>query len=327
MQDKGKFISLGLIITIVGWLLMIGCCYVGQTLDARSPLLVIVSTALVALIGAVSMFFMVKSKTSIADMRNWLVVRVFSMIGAFACVAYVAMPAVYTVNYVIGARTIGDAAVAEVDSVSTMWDTFRDYEHERASRTLGGLRNFCNSGSQQADAALTAYLRDYLSQQPTTVGEQTLASFAAFHDAKIDGLQIGSVTWSDSYGERLAAFQADASGLSPAAFRRLRSDLEPFAGELASTLTRQSHSMQLPRIATQGGAAYSAYGDSPRDYGVTLGAFATAYDKIFTVSWQGIVLYLVIVFLYFFLYIFSYSAKGTARGSRPRPSHVHGVKL
>lgn len=328
MQHKsGKFISLGLIITIVGWLLIMGCCYVGLTLAGCAPLLVIVSTALAALIGAVSMFFLVRSKTSVADMRNWLTVRIVSLIGAFAVVAYVAVPAIYTVNYVLCARAIGNAAIADVDSVATMWSTFRSYEHERASRTLSGLRNFSNSGTSEADAALTAYLRDYLSQQPGTVGEQTLASFSARHDAMIDALQIGSISWNDGYAATLAVYQADAAGLSPAAFRNLRMGLEPFAGELASTLTRQSHSMQLPLIATRGGSAYSAYNDSPRDYAVTPVTFAAAYDKIFVISWQGIVLYALIVFLYFFLFIFSYSTKVNARDNRRRLSSAHGVKL
>ncbi len=326
-QNTGKFISLGLIITIIGWLMLTGCCYVGQTLAAYPPLLVISSTAVTAIVSAVVMFFLVRSKTSASDMRNWMTVRIFSLIGASACVAYTAIPAMYTVNYAVKARVIGDFAMADVDSVRSMWNDFNVYEHERASATLSGLRNFCNSGTALADEHLTAYLRDYLSQQPNTVGEQTLASFATYHDGRIDGLRIGSVMWGDSYSARMEALATDASGLSPVALRRVRTDLAPFAEELSATLTRQSHSMQLPRIATQGAAAYTAYDDAPREYRVVPTAFAAAYDAIFAVSWQGIVLYAVIVFLYFFLFICSYSTRTGARRRKVRLSHSHGVKL
>lgn len=306
--------------------MLVGCSFVGQTLAAYPPLLVISSTAVAALVSAVAMFFLVRSKTT-ADMRNRTVAMVLSMVGAFACVAYVALPAIYTVNYALGARAIGDAAVADVDSVRGMWNDFTTYEHERASSTLSGLRNFCNSGTGLADEALTAYLRDYLSQQPGTVGEQTLASFVSYHDGKIDGLRIGSVTWGDAYTSRLDALVSDASALSPMALRRVRTDLIPFAEELSTTLTRQSHDMQLPRIATQGGARYTAYDDAPRDYSIAPTTFSEAYDAIFAVSWQGVVLYVAIVFLYFFLFIFSYSPRTGARARKNRPSHAHGVKL
>ena len=115
-MDSNKIsISLGLIISILGALVLAACTWIGFSLRLVSPLMSSIAGILVAIAGIVVMLLAVRAKTATKDFGKWRIVEICCIAGMVAVITFAFTPTVLSFNFIKGAGGLRQAANTDTD--------------------------------------------------------------------------------------------------------------------------------------------------------------------------------------------------------------------
>lgn len=323
-QKNGKVISISLILSLLGILLLIGGTAIGLYLLGESPLVVVGLTGAVAIVAPVSLYFAVRAKSPSFPGRG--LIRLCSIIGMAGSIFVATMPTIYTTNYIREQRMLAEAAANDLAAIHQMWNGFKDAERSRVALTVQGLANFVHSDSRTCSPSLQEWLAR-MGSSPLNVGQATVTLFTEQWNHCIDNVSVGDIAMAPEFELRLASMQAGVQSGLPWQMASVANSLAPTANQMAECFTARSAALNLPRIQAAGNQLYSATDNIPNTYRAPDLTLPGLYAGIFRFSWAGAVVMAVVLLLYFMVLL---SAPGDNRPSvatGPKASDRFGTPI
>ena len=310
-MDSNKIsISLGLIISILGALVLAACTWIGFSLRLVSPLMSSIAGILVAIAGIVVMLLAVRAKTATKDFGKWRIVEICCIAGMVAVITFAFTPTVLSFNFIKGAGGLRQAANTDIGGIESLMEDFKNQEERRLCTSYAGMYNFVRLGNANCAPGLRQFLNDYYHTSPENLSYQLLRAHRGEDSVKIADLRIGNDSYAGSFRRSMEVMRGT-----------IRAEQ---AGQVMSTVSRQ---LMLPNVRAGASQQYGCTMTEATVYSYTPTAYRAHIDgmKKFTIG--GIVFAMCVSLLYLFYYLITYRSLKKAIDKGNKPSDALGLPL
>lgn len=327
-MDSNKIsISLGLIISILGALVLAACTWIGFSLRLVSPLMSSIAGILVAIAGIVVMLLAVRAKTATKDFGKWRIVEICCIAGMMAVITFAFTPTVLSFNFIKGAGGLRQAANTDIGGIESLMEDFKNQEERRLRTSYAGMYNFVRLGNANCAPGLRQFLNDYYHTSPENLSYQLLRAHRGEDSAKIADLRIGNDSYAGSFRRSMEVMRGTIRGANPIPYASLAyrlSNTAEQAGQVMSTVSRQ---LMLPNVRAGASQQYGCTMTEATVYSYTPTAYRAHIDgmKKFTIG--GIVFAMCVSLLYLFYYLITYRSLKKAIDKGNKPSDALGLPL
>ncbi len=327
-MENNKSISLALIISALGIILIAALAWVGMLISGMALVEASVIAGVVLLVGIAASLLAVKALGASAGFKKWRRVEYASLAAMVAVIVFSAHWAVIGVNYVFMSDDIRREAHRELQASGELIDNFQSVRKRQLESTVGGLRNFLSYGATTTDPSLTAFVNsEVLSGTANArLSEPVINSFKSEKSGIIErGSTSVDLIGSFRHDSRLLGVIID--NLYPYELAQLPDTLRAFRSETELFLSTLGGTLNLPQIKSVGGEFRMLAPEQIATPGVSESQFYTLMENIKEPQGRSVGVFAVLVFLFLFDYIISPRGLRKALDKGPRKSDNYGILI
>lgn len=283
-------LTLAMILTFVGLIIITGGTFFGMALLGKSLLFSIVCAALVFALAGVCVFLGAHAKTAQTDFTKWARLKWVCLAGLIVAVVLSLWPTMIMFNYLGAIGNLRNSANDDIAGMSDQLNTFRAKEQVRVARLRTGLESLASMHNPSMSSELIEYLEN-----------RELAVNGRFVPSEIDPLiasdssSVENIAGREQYG---SIFQTTLSNMSnsvvtagPLTFVDLRERIPATAEYQDSVLTAVSAAYDLRSIVGDEHASqFELQPGEPNEYRYKPTSFVEQYKKLLGFRWGSLAL-------------------------------------